>query len=157
MAKYIATQMHSTLFLGNNVDRLVFAVHAGRMAIFKHPMNFKESCLQPCLGDGAYTEEEQAWWNGTLSYLVASLDVDGRQSRGVPERAVPRMIPHPRAAAAASGARRRRRRQSRRKSSSKKFFESSKISSNSSVRKIACTCSLSIPFPCFTLQLEDQL
>lgn len=91
------------------------AVHAGRMAIFKHPMNFKESCLPPCVGDGAYTEEEQAWWNGTLSYLGASLDVDGRQSRGVPESAVPRMIPHPRAAAAASGARRRRRRQSRRR------------------------------------------
>ena len=52
------------------------AVHAGRMAIFKHPMNFKESCLPPCVGDGAYTEEEQAWWNGTLSYLVANLDVD---------------------------------------------------------------------------------
>ena len=107
--------MHSTLFLGNNVDRLVFsqdteftknrayraaaisfflhqeltlkesdmkdAVHAGRMAIFKHPMNFKESCLPQCVGDGAYTEEEQAWWNGTLSYLGASLVVDGRQSR----------------------------------------------------------------------------
>ena len=93
------------------------AVHAGRMAIFKHPMNFKESCLPPCVGDGAYTEEEQAWWNGTLSYLVTSLpvDVDGRQSRGVPESAVPRMILHPRAAAAASCARRRRRLQARRR------------------------------------------
>ena len=90
-------------------------VHARRMAIFKHPMNFKESCLPPCVGDGAHTEEEQAWWNATLSYLGVSLDVDGRQSRGVPESAVPRMIPHPRAAAAASGARRRRRLQSRRR------------------------------------------
>ena len=89
------------------------AVHAGRMTIFKHPMNFKELCLPLCVGDGAYTKEEQAWWNGTLSYLGASLDVDDRQSRGVPESAVPRMIPHPRAAAAASGARRRRRLQSR--------------------------------------------
>ena len=42
------------------------AVHAGRMAIFKHPMNFKELCLPPCVGDGAYTEEEQAWWNPEL-------------------------------------------------------------------------------------------
>ena len=84
------------------------AVHAGSMAIFKHPMDFKESCLPPCVGDGAYTEEEQAWWNATLSYLGVSLDVDGRQSRGVLESAVPRMIPHPRAVAAASFACRRR-------------------------------------------------
>ncbi len=78
------------------------AVHAGRMAIFKHPMNFKEECLSPCIGDGAYTEEEQAWWNGTLSYLGASLDVDGRQlCLGGRVLATPRPRPPPGGAAAA--------------------------------------------------------
>ena len=37
------------------------AVHAGWMATFKHPMNFDELRRPPCVGDGAYTEEEQAW------------------------------------------------------------------------------------------------
>ena len=107
--------MHSTLYLGNNVDRLVFsqdieftknrayraaaisfflhpelplkypdikdAVHAGRMAIFKRPVNFKELCLPPCVGEGAHTEEEQAWCTATISYLVDNLDANGRQSR----------------------------------------------------------------------------
>ena len=57
------------------------ALHAGWMATFKHPMNFEELRRPPCVGDGAYTEEEQTWCNETLIYLVASLDVDGRQSR----------------------------------------------------------------------------
>ena len=46
------------------------AVHAGRMVIFKHPMNFKELCdlcLPQCVGEGAYTEEEQAWCTATIS------------------------------------------------------------------------------------------
>ena len=140
MAKYIATQMHSKLFLGNNVDRLVFsqdikftknrayraaaisfflhpalllkypdmkdAVHAGRMTIFKHPMNFKELCLPPCVSEGAYTEEEQAWCTATISYLVDNLDANGPQSRGIPESTVSRRTRPwtPRHAAAAPAA-----------------------------------------------------
>ena len=37
------------------------ALHAGWMATFKHPMNFEELRRPPCVGDGTYTEEEQAW------------------------------------------------------------------------------------------------
>jgi hypothetical protein len=59
------------------------ALHAGWNATFKHPMNFEELRRPPCVGDGAYTEEEQTWCNETLNFLVANLDIDGRQSRGI--------------------------------------------------------------------------
>ena len=72
------------------------AVHAGRMAIFKHPMNFKELCLPPCVGDGAYTEEEHR--------PSVPMDADGRQSRGIPESAVSRRLTRPRNAAAVAAA-----------------------------------------------------
>ena len=79
------------------------AVHAGWMATFKHPMNFDELRRPPCVGDGAYTEEEQAWCAATIAYLVDNLDANGRQSRGIPESAVSRRT-RPRHAAASPAA-----------------------------------------------------
>ena len=72
------------------------AVPVGRMAIFKHPMNFKELCLPQCVGDGAYTEEEHR--------PSVPMDGDGRQSRGIPESAVSRRLTRPRNAAAVAAA-----------------------------------------------------
>ena len=79
------------------------AVHAGWMDTFKHPMNFDELRRPPCVGDGAYTEEEQAWCAATIAYLVDNLDANGRQSRGIPESAVSRRT-RPRNAAASAAA-----------------------------------------------------
>jgi hypothetical protein len=58
----------------------------------------------PCVGDGEYTEEEQRWCNATINNLVATLDVAGSQSRGIPESAVARRLVLRRAAAAAAAA-----------------------------------------------------
>ena len=79
------------------------AVHAGWMATFKHPMNFDELRRPPCVGEGAYTEEEQEWCAATITYLVDNLDANGRQSRGIPESAVSRRT-RPRNAAASAAA-----------------------------------------------------
>ena len=73
-------------------QQLKDALHAGWMSTFKHPMNFDEMRRPPCVGDGAYTEEEQEWCNATLTYLVSAWDTAGRQSRGIPERVVARHI-----------------------------------------------------------------
>jgi hypothetical protein len=59
-------------------------------AVFKHPMNFEELRRPPCVGEDAYSDEEQAWCAATLAFLVDSLDAAGRLSRGVPETAVTR-------------------------------------------------------------------
>ena len=78
------------------------AVHAGWMATFRHPMNFEELRRPPCVGDGAYTEEEQIWCKETIEYFVATLDAAGRQLRGIPE-SVPRRAGQRRAAAGRAG------------------------------------------------------
>ena len=49
--------LHSQLPL--KYPQLKNALHAGWMSTFKHPMNFEELRRPPCVGDGAYTEEEQ--------------------------------------------------------------------------------------------------
>ena len=64
-------------------------------------MNFEELRLPPSVGPDAYTDEEQKWCDGTLNWLVANLDVAGRQSRSIPESAVKQRAPR----RAASGAR----------------------------------------------------
>jgi hypothetical protein len=94
--------LHPTL--PTNYPELSDAIHAGWMATFKHPMNFEELRLPPSVGPDAYTDEEQKWCDGTLNWLVANLDVAGRQSRGIPESAVKQRAPRGRAAAAAGAA-----------------------------------------------------
>ena len=64
--------LHPELLL--KYQQLKDALHEGWMATFKHPMYFEELRRPPCVGDGVYTQEEQQWCNGTLCYLVASLD-----------------------------------------------------------------------------------
>jgi hypothetical protein len=78
------------------------ALHAGWMAVFRHPMNFEELRRPPCVGEGAYDDEEQQWCAATVQFLVDSLDPAGRLSRGIPENAVSRRTGRPRAAAAAA-------------------------------------------------------
>jgi hypothetical protein len=47
----------------------------------------RRSGRPPCVGEGAYTDEEQRWCTATIDYLIATLDADDRQSRGIPENA----------------------------------------------------------------------
>jgi hypothetical protein len=88
--------------LPNKYPQLKDALHAGWTTTFKHPMNFEELRRPPCVGEGAYTDEEQEWCTATITYLVSCLDTAGRQSRGIPESAVARRTPQRRAAAAAA-------------------------------------------------------
>ena len=65
-------------------------LHAGWMATFKHPINFEELKLPPCVGASAYTDEEQNWCAATLHYYVDGMDAARRAARGIPESAVTR-------------------------------------------------------------------
>ncbi len=44
------------------------------MAVFRHLINFEELRRPPCVGDGAYDDEEQQWCAATIQFLVDSLD-----------------------------------------------------------------------------------
>ncbi len=47
------------------------SLHAGWMATFKHPINFEELKLPPCVGASAYTDEEQNWCAATLCITMS--------------------------------------------------------------------------------------
>ena len=44
-----------------NYPQIQDALHAGWTAVFKHPMNIDELRRPPCVGEGAYSDEELAW------------------------------------------------------------------------------------------------
>jgi hypothetical protein len=64
------------------------ALHAGWMATFKHPINYKELKRQPCVGPSAYNAEEQNWCSSTLQYYVDGMDAVQRAARCIPDSAV---------------------------------------------------------------------
>jgi hypothetical protein len=58
------------------------------MSTFKHPINYEELKLQPCVGPSACNDEEQNWCSATLQYYVNhdGMDSDAvqRAARGIP-------------------------------------------------------------------------
>jgi len=79
------------------------SLHAGWMATFKHPMNFEELKRPPCVGETAYTDEEQNWCAASLQYYVDGMDAARRATLGIPESAVTKRRSGRPAAGGASG------------------------------------------------------
>ncbi len=85
MDKFIATGNGQKLQKTNlSAHAQQFKWNKFQLVLQKHPINFKELHRPPCVGDRAYTKEEQRWCNAIIDYLVTTLDVVGRQSCGIP-------------------------------------------------------------------------